>query len=556
MLVNGGLLVKGPIAELKIETLVSDPTELTYGRTWVNSTEGKLKWYNGTETRVLAEGADLDNYLSLAGGTLTGELVLAGPATQDLNPSTFKQLNDGLALKQDNLTGAATTIASTDLALTRALVSDESGKVAVSPVTAAELAYMQGVTSAVQTQIDSKQADLGYVPVNKAGDTMSGNLQFDGTATATNMGAPVNPTDAVRLMDIDNLKADLDFQADVEAMQTDGTLDPTATPVEGVRYIVTDTTTLHLNFGTIAGVENGDIVEFDGAEFVVAYDVSVLGAGALVWDRAQAKFMKYNGTAWTEHGGLSGVTASAGLTKSGNTISVKFDSGTTVGGDGGVALDLANNRGLVLVDPTTGEASSAPDAVLATLLTGALESTDTGIRIKASGVDETHIAATALGNGIEGGAGTALTLTLADTSLLLDGTGLKVGDLSATYVPREGDSSVTGQIAVPTPTVSTSITNKQYVDDADTALNDTLTALGSRLEACQVVFDGTVGGPQTSYTVNHLMGNRYVQVTVYDTSFQEIVPDTVTLTDDNNVTVTLEVAQNVYIVVQGLKAAA
>jgi hypothetical protein len=58
--------------------------------------------------------------------------------------------------KQPTITGAATTIDDTDLTVSRALVSNSSGKVAVSAVTSTELGYLDGVTSAVQTQINSK----------------------------------------------------------------------------------------------------------------------------------------------------------------------------------------------------------------------------------------------------------------------------------------------------------------------------------------------------------------------------------------------------------------
>ena len=42
--------------------------------------------------------------------------------------------------------------------------------------TSTEVNYSVGVTSAIQGQLDGKQATLGYVPVNKAGDTMLGDL--------------------------------------------------------------------------------------------------------------------------------------------------------------------------------------------------------------------------------------------------------------------------------------------------------------------------------------------------------------------------------------------
>jgi hypothetical protein len=62
--------------------------------------------------------------------------------------------------KQAIITGAATTIDTEDLTASRALVSDGSGKVAVSSVTSTELGYVSGVTSSVQTQVDSKTAKL------------------------------------------------------------------------------------------------------------------------------------------------------------------------------------------------------------------------------------------------------------------------------------------------------------------------------------------------------------------------------------------------------------
>ena len=62
--------------------------------------------------------------------------------------------------KQATITGAATTIDDADLTASRALVSDGSGKVAVSDVTSTELGYLDGVTSAIQTQVDAKTPKL------------------------------------------------------------------------------------------------------------------------------------------------------------------------------------------------------------------------------------------------------------------------------------------------------------------------------------------------------------------------------------------------------------
>ena len=75
--------------------------------------------------------------------------------------------------KQSTITGGATTIASSNLTASRALASNASGKVVVSAVTDTELGYVSGVTSAIQTQIDSKQAALGYTAENTANKSTS-----------------------------------------------------------------------------------------------------------------------------------------------------------------------------------------------------------------------------------------------------------------------------------------------------------------------------------------------------------------------------------------------
>jgi hypothetical protein len=54
------------------------------------------------------------------------------------------------------ITGAATTITTSDLTASRAVISNASGKVAVSATTDTELGYVSGVTSAIQTQIDNR----------------------------------------------------------------------------------------------------------------------------------------------------------------------------------------------------------------------------------------------------------------------------------------------------------------------------------------------------------------------------------------------------------------
>ncbi|BCV06208.1 MAG: hypothetical protein CM15mV128_090 [Caudoviricetes sp.] len=60
--------------------------------------------------------------------------------------------------KQATITGAASTIASSNLTASRALQSNGSGKVEVSAVTTTELGHVSGVSSAIQTQLNGKLA--------------------------------------------------------------------------------------------------------------------------------------------------------------------------------------------------------------------------------------------------------------------------------------------------------------------------------------------------------------------------------------------------------------
>ena len=58
--------------------------------------------------------------------------------------------------------GAVSTIKDSNLTANRALISDNSGKIAVSDVTSAELSYLDGVTSSIQTQLNAKSDKTTY----------------------------------------------------------------------------------------------------------------------------------------------------------------------------------------------------------------------------------------------------------------------------------------------------------------------------------------------------------------------------------------------------------
>lgn len=79
-------------------------------------------------------------------------------SSSSINPVQNSTLYTALNGKQATITGGASTITTSNLTTSRALISNASGKVAVSDVTSTELGYLDGVTSNIQDQINDLQA--------------------------------------------------------------------------------------------------------------------------------------------------------------------------------------------------------------------------------------------------------------------------------------------------------------------------------------------------------------------------------------------------------------
>ena len=157
--------------------------------------DGKEATITGAATTIT--GTDLTASRALT-SSATGKVEVSAVTSTELGyldgvTSAIQTQLDG---KQATITGAATTIDDTDLTASRALVSDGSGKVAVSDVTATELGYLDGVTSAVQTQVDSKTAKLITTNRQTASYTLvlsdADKLVEMNVATANDLTIPLN----------------------------------------------------------------------------------------------------------------------------------------------------------------------------------------------------------------------------------------------------------------------------------------------------------------------------------------------------------------------------
>lgn len=142
----------------------------TYVRTHNDFTDAFKTQINTNEDNIAMAESDIDG-LQTDVGTLKTNVT---------------SLQTALTSKQDAIVGAASTITEDNLATDRALVSNSSGKVAVSNVTSTELGYLDGVTSNVQTQLDKKLEKAPVTSVNNK----TGTVQLN----ASDVGALPNTT--------------------------------------------------------------------------------------------------------------------------------------------------------------------------------------------------------------------------------------------------------------------------------------------------------------------------------------------------------------------------
>ena len=132
----------------KTTDVPSKVSQLENDSKYITASDAPVQSVNGETGAVQLDATDV--------GALPDTTTIPTKTSELDNDSGFIT-NAALADKQDKITGAATTITSSNLTANCALISDANGKVTASYVTATELARLDGVTSNVQTQLDSKQ---------------------------------------------------------------------------------------------------------------------------------------------------------------------------------------------------------------------------------------------------------------------------------------------------------------------------------------------------------------------------------------------------------------
>lgn len=145
-----GVILKGLIDSLQAE--VDD--NLTAQNNHINNKNNP----HGVTLNQLGINVSADELNHMAGITSNVQSQLNNKSNVDHGHiiSDITNLQNELDGKQPNITGGATTITTNNLTTNRALISNSSGKVAVSNVTNTELGYLSGTTSSIQTQLDSR----------------------------------------------------------------------------------------------------------------------------------------------------------------------------------------------------------------------------------------------------------------------------------------------------------------------------------------------------------------------------------------------------------------
>jgi hypothetical protein len=127
------------------------------------------------------------------------DVSAVSPANNDIlkynSTSGLWEKSNALSTKQDTITGAASTITTSNLTPSTALVSNGGGKVASSAVTTTELGRLVGVTSDIQTQLNAKAnsgSGTSFLTGTFAGATVGASATVFGTLTGGTLSGTEN----------------------------------------------------------------------------------------------------------------------------------------------------------------------------------------------------------------------------------------------------------------------------------------------------------------------------------------------------------------------------
>ena len=457
--------------------------------------------------------------------------------------------------KQATITGAATTIDDADLTVSRALVSDGSGKVAVSAVTSTELGYVDGVTSAIQTQIDSKQATItgAATTIDDADLTASRAVVSDGSGkvavsavTSTEIGYLDGVSSAIQTQL--NAKAPLagaTFTGQVNmsddlVVTGNLTVNGDTTTVNSENKVIQDRFIMLAN--AVAGAPSADVGIFfnrgtsgnaaiyydESAKFFTLSEtrdpdsniaISPTGAANLAVGQFTATSVKYNGadlnTAITDNrsGAVSTVykdnlTASRAVVSDGSgKIAISAVTSTEIGYLDGVssAIQTQLDTKGTTTEATAIEARRVANiaGAVSTITTGNLSASKALVSDGSGKVSASAVTATELG--YVDGVTSAIQTQIDSKQATITGAATTIDDADLT-ASRAIVSDGSGKVAVSAVT-STEI---GYLDGVSSAIQTQLTAGVTESTAIEARRAANIAGAVSTITTGNLTASRAV----------------------------------------------
>ena len=278
------------------------------------------------------------------------------------------------ALLQSNLDAEVTARTNADTSLQTALNNevtartnaDASLQTALNNEVTARTNADTALNDALATEVSAREAsDLVHTQdiaarVKLAGDTMSGDLNFNAIYTVKGLREPNLPGDAATKYYVDSLASGLSWKDPVESVGT--ALPGTATI--GDRFL--NTTDGKIYTATAADTWNAGVAPKDGYA---------------LFDRSNEIGYVFSGSAWVQFTGTGQITAGVGLTKTGNVIDINLGAGIAELPGDEVGVDLYTSGGLFLTtDGSTADSTTA--AQIAIKLDGAtITRTAAGIKV-------------------------------------------------------------------------------------------------------------------------------------------------------------------------------
>ena len=279
------------------------------------------------------------------------------------------------------------------------------------------------VAATIQDQLNNR--------LSLAGGTLRGSVGIVSGQVITIADVATAGTDAVNLNTLQSYIANLRYRQEAQARDSVSTTLPTGAVVVDGYTIVNNDRVLFTNLASgnneiyVATVAGGVVNAWTAAEDLARTSAAPVEGDTLIIENGtvyKEAGYTWNGTQWVQFNGGTQVTAGAGLTKSGNVLSVVYGAGITnlPTGDIGVNVDPAGG----LWTEVGGVADQTTASVLAVKVANHTLTTDsTGLYVPANGITATEINTSTIGAGLAGAGGTTITVDTLSTGSIVNNAG-------------------------------------------------------------------------------------------------------------------------------------